>query len=72
MNAGQLPASDGDREMESTESDLRHDHPDIADELIHTLVRQAYSDLTPAKVHSFLPILVARDVQARLRARAVA
>ena len=72
MTPGQVPVDDGDREMASTESELRHDHPGVAGEVIHTLVRQAYSELTPAKVHSFLPILVVRDVQARLRAQAVA
>ena len=72
MTSRQVPVDDSDREMASTESELRHDYPEVADEVIHTLVRQAYSDLTPAKVHSFLPILVVRDVQARLRAEVVA
>ncbi len=66
MTSRQVPVDDGDREMASTESELMHDHPKVADGVIHTLVRQAYSDLTPARVHSFLPILVARAVQARL------
>ena len=61
---------DGDvREMASTESDLRYHNPDIAAAKIHTLVQRAYARLMPAKVHNYLPILIAREVQARLRHR---
>jgi len=66
----QLQMDDGDvREMASTESELRYHNPDVAAAEIHTLVQRAYTRLMPAKVHNYLPILIAREVQAGLRDR---
>ena len=56
--------------MASTESLLERDYPSVAPDTIHVLVQQAYTAMTPAKIHNFLPILVVRDVQARLRSLA--
>jgi hypothetical protein len=72
MTDVQVRGDDGDREMASTESELAHAYPDVTPDVIHALVQRAYTRLTPAKVHSYLPILVGRDVRARLRARDVA
>ncbi len=58
--------------MATTESDLSDRYPDVALEEIHTLVQQAYSRMTPAKVHSYLPILVGREVRETLGARRAA
>jgi len=54
-------------EMASTEADLAYEFRDVDPQTIHTLVAEAYTSLTPAKVTSFLPILVRRIVQTRLR-----
>ena len=67
MTTALVPTDDGDREMVSTESDLAYDFPEVAPDVIHSLVRRSYAAMTPAKVHSFLPLLVARDVRAQLR-----
>jgi hypothetical protein len=60
------------REMESIEVELTSSNPDVDRELIHTLVQTAYNRLTPAKVHTYLPILIVREVQAGLRTRKAA
>lgn len=72
MDVPQARIDDGDREMAATESGLGRDYPDVAPDLIHTLVQRSYRAMTPAKVHNFLPLLVVRDVRAQLRERAVA
>ena len=58
-----------EREMESTEVELSSSNPDVDRELIQTLVQTAYDRLTPAKVHTYLPILIVREVQDGLRSR---
>ena len=55
-----------EREMESTEVGLSSSHPDVDRDHIRALVQTAYDRLTPAKVHTYLPVLVAREVQDRL------
>lgn len=60
---------DDGREMASTELELSEHNPAVPPEEIHTLVQKSYRRLTPAKVHSYLPILVSREVQATLRRR---
>jgi hypothetical protein len=71
MNSSTPHADVGDeREMSATELDLGRSNPGVAPDVIHTLVQRAYARLTPAKVHTYLPILVVREVQAGLRARA--
>jgi hypothetical protein len=59
-------------EMAPTEFELSDSYPDVAPEVIHHLVEQAYSRMTPAKVHSYLPILVGREVRETLGARRAA
>jgi len=56
-----------DREMASVEAELADEFRDVDPHTIHTLVAEGYASLTPAKVTSFLPILVIRRVQTRLR-----
>jgi hypothetical protein len=56
-----------EREMESTEVELSSSNPDVDRDQIRALVQTAYDRLTPAKVHTYLPVLVAREVQDRLR-----
>jgi hypothetical protein len=56
-----------ERKMESTEVKLRSSNPDVDRDRIRTLVQTAYDGLTPAKVHTYLPILIVREVQAGLR-----
>ena len=52
----------------SAEGALRSKHPELDDGVLHALVQAAYDRLTPAKVHTYLPILIAREVNADLRA----
>jgi hypothetical protein len=63
---------DDGREMASTELQLAQQNPAVSAEVIHTLVQKSYRRLTPAKIHSYLPILVSREVKATLRRRRVA
>ena len=58
--------------MASTELDLGQRNPGVASDVIHTLVQRAFTRLAPAKVHTYLPILVVREVQAGLRDRSAA
>ena len=55
--------------MAPTEFELSDSYPNVAPEVIHALVQRAYSRMSPAKVHRYLPILVAREVRATLDAR---
>jgi len=61
-----------DREMASVEAELADEFRDVDPQTIHALVAEGYAALTPAKVTSFLPILVIRSVQTRLRLDTVA
>ena len=72
MTVSKAHLDEADREMAATEIGLGHDYPRVAPDVIHALVQQAYRELTPAKVHSYLPVLVSRDVRARLRATTAA
>jgi hypothetical protein len=56
-----------EREMQSTEVELSSSNPDVDRDQIRALVQTAYDRLTPAKVHTYLPVLVAREVQDVLR-----
>jgi hypothetical protein len=60
-----------EQEMASTESELRLRNPQVSPEVIHGLVQGAYAGLMPAKVHTYLPILITREVQDGLNARTV-
>ena len=54
-------------QMTSVEAELAKEYRDVDPRTIHDLVAEGYAALTPAKVTSFLPILVIRGVQSRLR-----
>ena len=56
----------------ASETELRGLEPGVDDEVIHRLVQSAYDELTPAKVHTYLPILVLREVRQVLRDRRAA
>lgn len=58
---------DDGRALAVTEVQLSQRNPAVAAEVIHTLVRESYDRLIPAKVHNYLPILISREVQAELR-----
>jgi len=60
------PTEDLNRTIASSETELASRYPDVGSDVIHALVQESYTRLTPAKVHSFLPILVAREVRHRL------
>jgi hypothetical protein len=68
MTVTKARMDEANREMAATEFGLSHDYPKVAPDVIHALVQHAYLGLTPAKVHSYLPVLVSRDVRARLGA----
>ena len=53
----------------STESALAERFPEVPGEVIHRLVQDSYRSLTPARVQSFLPILITRTVQTTLLSR---
>jgi hypothetical protein len=59
--------TDQELAMTSVEAELAAEYSDVDPRTIHDLVAEGYAALTPAKVTSFLPILVIRGVQARLR-----
>jgi hypothetical protein len=73
MTSTKLRVDDeAERDMASTVLELSDRYPDVATETIHTLAHQAYSRMTPAKVQSYLPILVGREVRETLDARRAA
>jgi hypothetical protein len=59
--------TNADRQMASVEAELADEFRDVHTDTIHALVTQGYAGFTPAKVTSYLPILVIRQVQTRLR-----
>ena len=68
-----LRVEESDRdEIAASETELRRLEPDVDGEVIHSLVQSAYDELTPAKVHRYLPILVVREVREVLRGRRAA
>jgi len=59
----------GVSEISMSEAELRRLEPNIDSGLIHRLVQQTYDELMPAKVHSYVPILVVREVRDILHGR---
>lgn len=57
--------------LASAESELLARFPEVPGGVIHGLVVDSYRHLTPAKVHTYLPILIARSVRTQLRTRPV-
>ena len=71
MTSKQLRVDEKDeREMASAEVELSSDNSGVNRDLIHGMVQTAYDRLTPAKVHTYLPILIVREVRAGLRRNA--
>lgn len=56
----------------STESALSNRFPEVPSDVVHRLVQESYLSLTPARVQSFLPILITRTVQTALLSRRAA
>ena len=50
-------------EISSSVAELARLEPNVDLGLIHRLVQQTYEDLMPAKVHSYLPILIVHEVR---------
>jgi hypothetical protein len=73
MAVEELRADESGRdEIADSETELRGLEPGVDGEVIHSLVQNAYDELTPAKVHTYLPILVVREVRQILRDRRAA
>ena len=56
-------------EIAMSEAELSRLEPQVDGEVIQQLVRKANDDLMPAKVHSYVPILVVREVRDILHGR---
>ena len=54
--------------LASMESALADRFPSVPGDVLHRLVQESYSELIPARVQNFLPILVMRAVQTKLKA----
>jgi hypothetical protein len=59
-------------EIAWSEAELHRLEPEVEGEVIHTLVQGVYDDLSPAKVTSYLPILIVREVREILRSGSAA
>lgn len=62
----------GRSEIATSESELRRLEPGVEGEVIHSLVQGVYDELSPAKVTSYLPILIVREVREILRSSGAA
>jgi hypothetical protein len=71
MTATHLPVRDN-REISVSEAELRRLEPAVDREVIHRLVQRSHDELMPAKVHSYVPILIVREVRDILRRRRAA
>lgn len=56
-------------EISASEAELHRLEPLVAEAVIEGLVRTAYDELMPVKVHSFVPILIVHQVRDILRSR---
>jgi hypothetical protein len=56
----------------ASEAELRRLEPEVQGAVIHSLVQGVYDELSPAKVTSYLPILIVREVREILRSRGAA
>lgn len=68
-NAGPGPADRNRKEIAASETELRKLEPDVDEGVIQDLVEAAYDELTPAKVHGYLPLLIVHQVRVVLRGR---
>ena len=59
-------------EISASEAELRRLEPGVDSAVIHSLVQGVYDELSPAKVHGYLPILIVHEVRDILRHRRVA
>ena len=59
-------------EITASEAELHRLEPRADQGLIRGLVREAYDDLMPVKVHNYVPLLIVRQVRDTLRGRSVA
>ena len=56
----------------STESALSNRFPEVPGDVVHRLVQESYLPLTPARLRSFLPIVITRTDQTALMSRRAA
>ncbi len=69
----QPPVEEPNRsDLTASEEVLRQLAPDVDGEVIEGLVQTAYDDLMPAKVDSYVPILIVHEVRDILRLRQTA
>ena len=59
-------------EIAASEAELHRLEPEVDEDLIQGLVQAAHDELMPAKVHSYVPLLIVRQVRDILRRRPVA
>ena len=59
-------------EIAASEAELLRLEPGVDSAVIHSLVQGVHDELSPAKVHSYLPILIVREVREILRTRRAA
>ena len=70
MDTTHLRIEDPDvSEVSRSEAELARLEPHVDSDVIHRLVEQTYEDLMPAKVRSFLPILIVHEVRDILHGR---
>jgi hypothetical protein len=69
----QPPVEERNRsELAASQAELHRLAPDVDDGIIERLVETAYDELMPAKVHSYVPILIVHQVRDILRGRPTA
>ena len=56
-------------DLAASEEELHRLAPDVDGEVIEGLVQTAYDELMPAKVHSYVPILIVHQVRDILHGR---
>jgi len=73
MTGMDLVVEERDRgEISASEAELRRLEPAVDSEVIHRLVQSSYDELMPAKVHTYVPILIVHEVRDILRGRQAA
>jgi hypothetical protein len=59
-------------EIAASEAELRRLEPEVDEGVIQGLVQTAYEELMPVKVHTYVPLLIVRQVRDILHGRPVA
>jgi hypothetical protein len=56
-------------EISASVAELRRLAPEVDEEIIEGLVQVAYDELMPAKVHSYVPVLIVHQVRDIIHSR---